>query len=185
MEEYEGQSDNPVLNHTQKWLSEFVIKLNICPFAKSVFDKNKIRFKIHEHDDLLESLNTCLEFIAGFIDDDQHTTGFFIFSQGFDEFDDLLDFSDRLEWAMEDSTLDAHFQLVAFHPNFKYADSDDNSPGNFTNRSPYPMLHILNRIDVGLAIKSYPDVSSIPEINKVKLNKFDLNMLQKLIQKET
>lgn len=182
MEEYEGQNDNPVLNHTQQWLSEFVIKLNICPFAKSVFDKNKIRFKIHEHDDLLESLKTCLGFIADFLDDDQHTTGFFIFSQGFDEFDDLLDFNDRLEWAMEDYGLDMHFQLVAFHPDFKFADSDEDSSGNFTNRSPYPMLHVLNRASVRWAIDTYPDVSSIPDINKSKLENIGLAELKKILK---
>ena len=182
MEEYEGQNDIPVLNRTQKWLSEFIIKLNICPFAKSVFDKNKIRFKIHEHDDLLESLKNCIEFIASFLIEDPHATGFFIFSKGFDEFDDLLDFNDRLEWAMEDSGLDTHFQLVAFHPNFKYADSDEDSPGNFTNRSPYPMLHVLNRASVRSAIDSYPDVSSIPDINKCRLENIGLEELKKILK---
>lgn len=145
----------------KEWIETFVIKHNICPFAKYVFDENKIGY-ISESALTFEDL--AVRFLS-YLAEMKYDTAFLIYNNQFPDFLEFLDFYYACEAILEDSVYDEQFQIVAFHPDYIFAGEDADDPSNLTNRSPYPMIHILRREDVEKAIDIYGDIDDIPVRN--------------------
>ena len=159
--------DKIVIENSKKWIADFVIQHNICPFAKHVFDKNAIGYIVEketEFDNLVISFFNRLAKI-------NYDTAFFIYESQYPDFLDFLDFYYACEAILEDSDFDELYQIVAFHPDYIFGGEDESDPSNLTNRSPYPMIHILLRDQVERAIESHDDVNSIPSKNIEYLRK--------------
>ncbi len=155
------------LESCKEWIANFVIHHNICPFAKRVFEANEIGYyteSIHDYEALAISF---LDRISNF----EPPTAFLIYRTQFPKFLDFLDFYYACEAILEDSKYDHLYQIVAFHPEYLFQGEDANDPSNLTNRSPFPMIHILRRAHVEKAIEAHGDIGNIPQRNIEYLRK--------------
>ncbi len=160
-------TDDEVVAATTTWLERAVIGLNLCPFAKAVHVKSQIRYAVSRAetpDELLAALYRELNFLA---DADAETTDTtllihpFVFAD-FLEYNDFLDVADA---AIVELGLEGELQIASFHPRYRFADTDPDDITNFTNRSPYPTLHLLREASVTRAVVAFPDAGDIYERN--------------------
>lgn len=163
----EPLSDEAVVAATRDWLEKAVIGLNLCPFARAVHAKRQIRFVVsHARDEesLLEDLLHELQLLAAADPADIDTT-LLVHPRVLGDFLDYNDFLDIADAAVEELGLDGVLQVASFHPRYQFADSDPDDMGNFSNRSPYPTLHLLREDSVDKAVAAFPEADRIYEAN--------------------
>jgi len=149
-----------------------VIGLNLCPFARRVFDGEKIRYVVSAAVDeagLLQDLTEELLFLRGTPLDQVETT-LLIHPQAFTDFLDYNDFLDPAEQLIEDLGLQGVVQIASFHPQYQFADTPADAVENYTNRSPYPMLHLLREASVSAIADDEEELLAIPRRNIETLN---------------
>jgi len=152
---------------TQAWLEKAVIGLNLCPFAKAVHVKQQIRWVQSEARDteaLLADLVTELQTLAA-ADADLIDTTVLVHPQVLGDFADYNDFLDLADAALVALELDGVLQIASLHPDYQFADTAIDDIGNFSNRSPYPTLHLLREDSVDRAVAAVPDAEHIYERN--------------------
>ena len=162
--------DTPTAN-TKSWISDFVIRHNMCPFAKFPFDKDSIYYLELEDQSLPEYLEAIYLSCKLVNESSQFSTGFVIFNSADVDFELILDMKLMMNDLLEKSELAGVFQLVPFHPQFRFEGMEDNSPLHRVNQSPYPMLHILAEDDVSKAKETYGDTQKILTENQETLIK--------------
>ena len=152
-----------VAQATKVWLETAVIGLNLCPFAKAVHRKNQIRYIVSDATDC-EALKTALiaELVALHAADplDVDTT-LLIHPQVLQDFYDYNSFLKVADRLVDRQGLRGEIQIASFHPHYEFAHCAADAPENFTNRSPYPMLHLLRERSIERAIASFPDADDI------------------------
>lgn len=160
-----GVDRSRIENATRQWLEDVVIGLNLCPFARKELVNNRVRFMVSSadsEDGLIEALQVELRFL------DQHTeteTTLLIHPgvlAGFEDYNEFLAAADGL---LEMLGLDGVYQIASFHPDYCFADTRPEDAENYTNRSPFPMLHLLREASVERAVKNHPDPDAIPGRN--------------------
>ena len=160
-----------VLAATQRWLERAVIGLNLCPFAKAVYIKQQIHYIVSaatEPEQVLDELDAALHALAD-ADPARIDTALLILPgalSDFAEYNDFLNLADRLLAACR---LQGVLQIASFHPHFQFQGSDAGDIENATNRSPYPMLHLLREASVSKAVAAFPEAASIYERNQETL----------------
>ncbi len=169
-----------IKNNTKKWFEDWVLKLNLCPFAHSVHAKKQIRFEIEESNDFKKCVQKAVAEI-NFLEENNNiksneyvdTTLVILPNQNnFNQsFEDFLDFIGLLDLFLEQNNLENKFELVAFHPNYIFAGEDKDSKSHYTNRCPYPILHILRKESIDKAVDSFGNIEMIPKKNIEKLEK--------------
>ncbi len=152
-----------VLRATTRWLETAVIGLNLCPFAKAVHRRDQIRFVVSNATDrtTLESELTAELGILQAADPEKIDTTLLIHPhvlQDFFEYNGFLKVVDRL---VERTGLHGFIQVASFHPDYEFAHCNASAPENYTNRSPYPMLHLLREASIERAVAAYPDTDEI------------------------
>ncbi len=161
-------SQDAVIVCTRQWIETVVVGMNFCPFAKREMRRNTVRFITSPEPDiesiLLQLIDECIHLDT----DDGTQTTLLILPEGFAEFDDYLDLTGLAEDLLADRGYEGVYQVASFHPDYRFADADADDPANYTNRSPYPMLHLLREDGLEAAIASYPDPNAIPENNIAK-----------------
>jgi len=148
-----------VITAMRHWLEKAVIGLNLCPFARSVYVANRVRFVVSDArhvDAFLQQLDDELDFLAAADPQDVDTT-LLIHPTMFDDFETFNDIVGIAEEAVEEHDLEGVLQVASFHPHFQFADTEANDPGNCTNRAPYPTLHLLREASIEGALAHYPD----------------------------
>ena len=175
--------ENGVIEKTRRWISDIVIGLNLCPFARRVFDGEKIRYFVSQamsEESLLIDLKTELERLNTTAISEIETT-IVIHPQvliGFFEYNDFLEVANAL---VENLSLSGEIQIASFHPQYQFAGTTPDAVENYTNRSPYPMLHLL-REDSITNLKIAPEeLLQIPERNVALLTKMGIAEVRKLI----
>lgn len=157
-----------VIAAMRHWLEQAVIGLNLCPFAKSVYVADRVRFVVSDArhvDAFLEQLDAELDFLAAADPKDVDTT-LLIHPTMFDDFETFNDIVGIAEEAVEEHELEGVLQVASFHPRFQFADTESDDLGNYTNRAPYPTLHLLREDSIEGALAHYPhDPDSIFERN--------------------
>jgi len=152
---------------TRDWLEKAVIGLNLCPFAKAVHVKQQIRYVVSDAttpEELLELLMDELQLLADTPAEKIDTT-LIIHPGVLSDFEDYNEFLDVADAALEDMQLDGELQVASFHPDYQFADTDKNDIGNYTNRTPYPTLHLLREESVERAVEAFPEAELIFEKN--------------------
>jgi hypothetical protein len=152
---------------TEQWLEKAVIGLNLCPFAKAVHVKKQVRYVVSEAstpEELLEDLVKELEFLAE-EDPEKVDTTLLIHPLVLQDFEDYNEFLDVADAALEELELDGVLQVASFHPEYQFADTDKNDISNYTNRSPYPTLHLLREESIDRAVEAFPEASEIFDKN--------------------
>jgi hypothetical protein len=152
---------------TQAWLERAVIGLNLCPFAKAVHRKRQIRYAVSEAADapgLLRDLVRELQFLAR-ADPEQIETTLLIHPGVLGDFLDYNDFLEVADAAVVELELDGELQVASFHPDYQFAGTEPDDIENFSNRAPYPTLHLLRESSIEQAVAAFPDAASIYERN--------------------
>jgi hypothetical protein len=169
----EPLADETVIAAMQAWLEKAVIGLNLCPFAKAVHVKRQIRYVVSHADSeeaLIEDLLHELQLLAAADPGDIETT-LLVHPRVLSDFLDYNDFLDIADAAVEELELDGVLQVASFHPHYQFADSHPDDMGNFSNRAPYPTLHLLREDSVDKAVAAFPEAEKIFETNIATLEK--------------
>jgi hypothetical protein len=152
---------------TRAWLEKAVIGLNLCPFAKAVHVKGQIRYVFTDTDTpeaLLELLMDELQHLAD-TPAEQVDTTLIVHPHVLTDFEDYNEFLDVADAALEDMGLEGELQVASFHPDYQFADTDKHDIGNYTNRTPFPTLHLLREESVERAVEAFPEAEAIFEKN--------------------
>lgn len=166
-------TDEQVLASTRLWLEKAVIGLNLCPFAKAVYVKNQVRLVVshaRHADDLLEELDKELDLLVA-TPAEQIDTTLLIHPTLFDDFLDFNDFLEIAEGVVDEHGLEGVIQLASFHPKFQFEGTEPDDIGNYTNRAPFAMLHLLREDSVERAVEAFPEADAIFEQNIATLEK--------------
>lgn len=168
---------------TRRWLERAVIGLNLCPFAKAVVAKGQVRYVLSDAttpEALLEELAYELVRLQQTEPDEVDTT-LLIHPRVLTDFLDYNDFLDAADAAVEALELDGEIQVASFHPDYQFAETAYDDVGNCSNRSPYPMLHLLREASVERAVAAFPDPDVIVERNLETLEKLGIEGWRKLL----
>ncbi len=152
-----------IIAQTRRWLEKSVIGLNLCPFAAAPYRDNRIHFSVSEQrtaSGLLEELRTELVDLHAADPLDRETT-LLIHPWVLADFTEYNDFLEVCEAAVEALGLEGELQVASFHPRYQFADTQPDDIENFTNRSPYPMLHLLREASVERAVAAAGDTQEI------------------------
>jgi hypothetical protein len=162
-----GSNDQAVIDETRKWLKSEVIGLNLCPFARAVYDAGRIRYVVSDAADaeaLRAQLADELRLLTT-LDPAATETTLIIHPRVLGDFLEYNDFLDLADQTLEELELDGVLQIASFHPCYQFEGTEPDDVTNRTNRSPYPMLHILREASVEKAVAEYPDADKISERN--------------------
>ncbi|MGA8863918.1 MAG: DUF1415 domain-containing protein [Gallionella sp.] len=156
-----------IIAATQRWLEKAVIGLNLCPFAKAVHVKRQIRYVVSSAktpEELLEDLLDELRMLQE-ADPDKIDTTLLIHPHVLNDFLDFNDFLDTVDIAVAEPEFNDEFQVASLHPQYQFAGTAPDDIENYTNRSPYPMLHLLREASVDRAVSAFPDADQIVDKN--------------------
>jgi hypothetical protein len=156
-----------VLARTEHWLEHAVIGLNLCPFAKSVFVKKQVRYALTAAitaDELLAELENELNLLAGTAAAELDTT-LLVHPQAMTDFLDYHFFLAEVDALNRKLGFEGVFQIASLHPEYEFAGSEADDIANFTNRSPYPTLHLLRESSIDRAVAAFPEAAEIFERN--------------------
>ncbi len=173
------------IQDTQDWLLKAVIGLNLCPFAKAVHVKEQIRYFVSEAtsvESLLQDLANELEHLAETSPEKTDTT-LLIHPHVLQDFLDYNEFLDLADGLLEDLNLDGELQIASFHPQYQFANTEVDDITNFTNRSPYPTLHIIREDSIDKAVEAFPEAEAIFETNIATMKKLGLEGWKKLFKR--
>ena len=162
-----SDAERIAIEDTQKWLMEAVIGLNLCPFAKAVVVKNRVRYRVclsSATDDVLQLLADELQFLAS-VDASIAETTLLIAPYALPNFLDFNEFLGECAALLESQGLEGELQVADFHPDYQFAGEAPHAMGHFTNRAPYPTLHLLRESSMDEAVAAYPDAALIFERN--------------------
>jgi len=154
-----------VIDRTKKWIIDVVVGCNFCPFAAKVVKQQTIFYKAEENTELEICLASFVLEMERLDNDPTIETSFLIFPKAFQQFDDYLDLVSLAEELLKRKGYEGVYQVASFHPLYLFANSDENDPANYTNRSIYPMLHLLREESIDKALANYKDPESIPARN--------------------
>jgi hypothetical protein len=175
-------TDEDLIRVARQWVEDVVVELNLCPFAKRELIADRVRFIVTAataEDELLEALAFELELLSSTPSIETtlvihpHVLG------DFSLYNQFLDNADRLLVALE---LEGEFQVASFHPDYQFADTQADDAENYTNRSPYPILHLLREASLEKVIASTPDIDQIPQRNIETMNRLGAETLRSMLR---
>jgi uncharacterized protein len=164
------------IESTRQWVNRAVIGLNLCPFAKSVEVKGQVRYVVSDAvrwDDILLDLENELRGLDTAPPNERDTTLLILRSglTDFVEFNAFLHEADRLIAKLD---MQGVYQIASLHPRYQFADTEADDITNYTNRSPYPTLHLLREASIDRAVAAFPDAAAIFETNMETMRRIGL-----------
>ncbi|MAD53201.1 DUF1415 domain-containing protein [Idiomarina sp. UBA3162] len=154
-----------IIDQTQRWVQEVVVKFNFCPFARPEVDAKRIRYCVVAEQDRQTQLETLNHELLNLQQNEAIATTLLIIPKGVEGFYDFLDLVDQANELITMQGFDGEFQLAHFHPDYCFADAKQSDPENYTNRSPYPVLHLLREAMMEEALEQFEHPEKIPERN--------------------
>lgn len=173
--------EDQIIQSVSTWLQEVVIGLNLCPFAAKPFLEKKVRIlvsKAKDEDQLLAELRAECEYLRE--TQGRVETSLIVIA---DQLQDFWDYRQFLQWAnqlLRREGYEGEFQIASFHPDYCFAGAEPADSENLTNRSPFPILHLIREASLEKAIQFYPDVERVPERNKLVVDQLSLEKRRKL-----
>lgn len=164
----------------RRWIERVVVALDLCPFARRELERGSVRYVACDAVDeasLLQRLREELEFLS---QDGSVETSFLIHPLALSDFYDFNEFLGECERLLAALDLDGVFQIASFHPQYQFAGTGPDDAENYSNRSPYPMLHILREESVERAIAAYPDIEDVPRRNVTTLTQMGAPALRRI-----
>ena len=157
--------DFRIIEQTKKWINTVIIAHNYCPFAKREVEKSSVRYNVIHETEFNSLLKDVMQECVWLDQNPDTETTLIIFPSNLNDFNSFLDCLVLAEDLLTAQGYEGVYQIASFHPNYCFQGADQNDPANFTNRSPYPMFHLIREASVEAAIKNHPDAESIPERN--------------------
>ena len=158
---------------TRRWLERAVIGLNLCPFAKAVLAKQQVHFAAtpaDQPDAILRDFGRELDELVA-LDAAERDTTLLVIPQGMDDFLAFHALTARAERLVRKQGLEGVVQVASFHPRFVFAGTEEEAITNYTNRAPYPTLHLLREASIDRAVAAFPDAAAIYEANMETLRR--------------
>ncbi|MAA65387.1 MAG: peptidase [Alteromonadaceae bacterium] len=174
--------EQPIIHATRAWLERAVIGLNLCPFARAPYLKAQVHFAVSEataNDALIDDLVDEIQALMA-ADPEERETSLLILSRGLSDFADFNDFLSVADALLETLELDGILQIASFHPDYQFADTAPDDIENYTNRSPYPVLHLLRESSITRAVDTMDDTDAIYRANINTLQRLGLTGWQAL-----
>ena len=171
---------------TRHWLEVAVIGLNLCPFAKAVHVKQQIRYTVTQassEDELLAVLRDELSLLAK-SDSNEIDTTLLIHPQALTDFIDYTAFLRKADRLLRSQGHEGTLQIASFHPAYEFAGSSPDDIENCSNRSPFPMLHLLREDSIERAVAVFPDAGEIYERNIETLRRLGHTGWQRLFMQD-
>lgn len=162
---------------SRAWTETFVVGHNLCPFAGREVERDTVRYVAVSAHDWNETLGALLAECQRLDEDASLATTLLVLSDGVNDFDDYLDLLGVAEALFEEQGYEGVYQLASFHPDYCFDGVEEDDPTNYTNRSPWPMLHLLREDAIAEALAHYPDPEAIPERNAAAMTALGGNAL--------
>ena len=168
---------------TRRWLEKAVIGLNLCPFAKAVYVKDQVRFVLSDASTPEALLEQLVEELVHLRDTpaEQTDTTLLIHPEVLTDFLDYNDFLENADAAVEALDLGGIIQVASFHPDYQFDGTHPDDASNYTNRAPFPILHLLREDSVERAVAAFPDPDVIVERNIATLDRIGVDGYKKLL----
>ncbi|MFK8028122.1 MAG: DUF1415 domain-containing protein [Gammaproteobacteria bacterium] len=174
-------NNEEIIKAVQRWVKHFIVELNLCPFAKREVVKNRVRYVVTDaetEEQLLVALEAELEFLE---ESTLVETTLLIHANILQEFYDYNQFLDLADGLLQEMRLDGIFQIASFHPQYQFGGTDMDDSENYTNRSPYPILHLLREDSLERVITEHVDVDQIPLDNIELMNNLGVDKLKAML----
>jgi len=159
----------------RSWLEDVVIGYSLCPFAKQPWNTNRVRIVVSDqtaYEDAIEAFALELSLLSQHDDTDLETS-LLVFEKGFQCFDAYLDLVALCDAYLDQNGLRGVFQVASFHPCYQFEGSAQDARENYTNRAPFPVLHVLRESSIERAVALHPDSDAIPARNMALLESMD------------
>lgn len=175
--------DFRIIEQTKKWINTVIIAHNYCPFAKREVQKGSVRYNIVRETEFNSLLKDVMQECVWLDQNADTETTLIIFPSNLNDFNSFLDCLVLAEDLLIAQGYEGVYQIASFHPNYCFQGAEQNDPANFTNRSPYPMFHLIREASVEAAIENHPDADSIPERNVEYARQQGLANMESLFKK--
>lgn len=172
------------LAETRHWLERVVIGLGLCPFAAAPYRGERILFRActaTSDDKVYAAFVATVDELLSHTPERQETA-LLVLTRALAGFEDYLEMLGALEHAIEEAGLSGVLQLASFHPDYRFEGVDADDPSNWTNRSPFPVFHLIREAGLAEALASYPDPERIPERNVALLRKIGVKGIRSLLE---
>lgn len=169
------------ISHTQNWLSNVIVEYSLCPFAKREMDAGRIHHAVIESEDLETQIESLILECRDLDQNPDRETSLLIYPSGLSDFDAYLDMLEIANAVLIDQGYEGTYQLASFHPQYRFDGATDHDPSDYTNRSPYPMLHILREASVAAAVSNHPNPGDIPVRNIALTREMGLDAMRALL----
>ena len=155
----------------RQWLEKAVIGLNFCPFAASVYHTGRVRFAVSSAETAVEVVDAAIEEVVDLVETppEETSTTLVVVPNALADFRAFLDVAETVRAALSEAEVEGVLQVATFHPDYQFAGTEPDDLGNYTNRAPYPILHLLREDEVSEAVDNHPDPEGIPEQNIERL----------------
>lgn len=179
-----------IMNYTKEeqiqqmnnWIERVVIGYNFCPFAKREMLQKTIHYAVSTASDMEGYMMELIEELKRLDENDAIETTLILFPNHFDDFETYLDLVDIGQVLLEEHEYEGVYQLASFHPKYRFEGTTDEDPANYTNRSPYPALHLLRESSIEAALEHYLNPELIPERNIELTRKEGLALWQQILK---
>ncbi|HRH67106.1 MAG TPA: DUF1415 domain-containing protein [Bacteroidia bacterium] len=174
------KATDQIIRQTKKWITDVVVGLNFCPFAAKELRRGTIHFEVILGADVEGSLESLGRAFVQLDEQEAIETTLLVFPDAYSAFDEYLDLVHVAEALLLEMGYEGIYQIASFHPDYLFEGSTEDDPANYTNRSPYPMLHLLREQSLSAAIDSYPGAENIPQRNIEQARKMGLMQMKVL-----
>ncbi|SIN66037.1 DUF1415 domain-containing protein [Chitinophaga niabensis] len=154
-----------IIAQTKDWIKKVVVGCNFCPFAAKELKQDTIHYEVVTTTGIRAARLAFLAECVRLDNDESIATTMVIFPEAFPVFLDYLNLVDAVEKMLQQEGYEGIYQVASFHPLYQFAGTEPEDAANYTNRSVYPMLHILREAQIEMALLNFPDPESIPERN--------------------
>ncbi len=171
-----------IVASTRCWVRNVVIGHNFCPFARKPFEAGEVLVSVSEARTLEDALHDLIAECQRLDAEEAIETTLLVFANAFERFDDFLDLIELGEQLLAMQGYEGVYQLAHFHPDYLFEGADEDDPANYTNRSPWPTLHIIREANLERAVASHPDPESIPKRNVEYARKMGLAVFERHLE---
>jgi hypothetical protein len=170
-----------IIDKTRQWILDVVIGCNFCPFAAREIKRNSIYYEVLNDVTIEHVLHSTIDMFYYLDKNEEKETSLLILNNCFENFNDYLDLLEFVDQLLIEHKYDGIYQVASFHPQYLFEGSNNDDPANYTNRSPYAMLHFLREDSISKAIDSYENIDEIPQKNIAFTHKKGLQYMINLL----
>ena len=170
-----------IISQTKKWVDTVIVRLNICPFAKAEVQAQRIDYHVEQANDSDVYLQHLMQKMQHLDADSDIATTLVIFADAQLDFYQYLDLVAKSEILLAEQGYEGIYQIASFHPDYCFGGSDDGDASNYTNRAPYPIIHLIREDDITKALQDFLRPEQIPERNIEFTQRKGVDYMHKLL----